>query len=179
MVLIQLAQDGDREALEILLKRHEPLILCVIKKFGLLPSDENLNGGRVGLWICIKRFDLKRGTKFSTYAVHWIRAGIQKANYLLSNEKWILNNSVPLISVESKLLPLPNKRSDCQQGPMNLDQVLDKVCKNERQRKIMEMRRNGYTLKEIGQAMYLTAERIRQIIVSIVDKAKKYTDLIH
>jgi RNA polymerase sigma factor (sigma-70 family) len=146
----------------------------VIKKLGFAQSDENLNGGRFGLWICIKKFDLKRRTTFSTYAVIWVRAGIQRANRLLSNEKRVLNNSVPLTTAEGKLLPLPEKRSECRQEPIKLDQVLDKVCKNEKERKIMEMRRSGYTLKQIGHTVHLTTERIRQIIIAIIDRARTY-----
>ena len=55
-----------------------------------------------------------------------------------------------------------------------MDEVLDKVCKDPRKRNIVEMHRAGYTLKEIGRKFHLSRERIRQIILAVVKKAKKY-----
>ena len=73
------AQQGCPDCLDHLIRQNEPLVHWVLRCFpsGLLPYDEALQAGRLGLWKALLRFDPQRDIAFSTYAVVAIRRRIQ------------------------------------------------------------------------------------------------------
>jgi len=57
------------------------LVINQAKKYGnsLLPLDELIQEGNLGLMHAVPRFDYRRGLRFSTYATWWIRHAIGRA----------------------------------------------------------------------------------------------------
>ena len=78
--LIRLAQEGDREAKEILVSENAGLIWSVSKRFlgrGTEPEDL-YQLGCLGFLKAVEGFDLEFGTQFSTYAVPKIAGEIRR-----------------------------------------------------------------------------------------------------
>ncbi len=78
--LIKEAQNGNKEAMAIIIKENSPLIWSIVRKFSHRGYDgEDLfQIGAMGLMKCVERFDTSFGVKFSTYAVPMIMGEIKR-----------------------------------------------------------------------------------------------------
>lgn len=79
-------EHGDRRARDRLIHAFAPLAASVAKRFtrGAGEADPDLlQQARLGLLKAVDRFDPKRGFRFSTYAIWWVRAEIQ--DYVRAN----------------------------------------------------------------------------------------------
>ncbi|RMA64430.1 sigma-70 family RNA polymerase sigma factor [Ulvibacter antarcticus] len=114
--LAQRIREGDQEALDKLTRSNLRFVISVAKQYqnqGLTLSDL-INEGNVGLVKAASRFDEKRGFKFISYAVWWIRQSILQA-----------------ISEQSRVVRLPlNKIGDInkiRKAAIHLEQVHERV----------------------------------------------------
>ena len=75
----------DEKSLIRLVSAYKRLVASIAKKYLSygLQMDDLINEGILGLIISLKKFDLSKGFRLSTYARWWIRASIQ--NYILKN----------------------------------------------------------------------------------------------
>lgn len=81
VALARRIKEGDRKALEKLTKSNLRFVISVSKQYqnqGLSLPDL-INEGNLGLMKAAQRFDEKRGFKFISYAVWWIRQSILQA----------------------------------------------------------------------------------------------------
>lgn len=80
--LIELIKKGDKEALTQFVTANLRLVISIAKRharYGVFPLDDLIQEGNIGLMKAIKKFDHKRGNKFSTHAEWWIRRSILRA----------------------------------------------------------------------------------------------------
>lgn len=70
------ARRGNKAARDELVRRHLPLVLSFarIQSRGSLPLEELVQEGNLGLLRAVEKYDPDAGTRFSTYALWWIRA---------------------------------------------------------------------------------------------------------
>lgn len=74
------ADHGDKEAARMLIQSHLRLVVKMARKFKNygLPIVDLVSEGNVGLMQAVKKFDPRKGFRFATYAMWWIRAYIQE-----------------------------------------------------------------------------------------------------
>ncbi|MFW0883799.1 RNA polymerase sigma factor RpoD/SigA [Candidatus Acidulodesulfobacterium sp. H_13] len=73
-------QEGDVDARDLMVKSNLGLVISVAKKFlgRGLSFDDLIMEGNIGLMKAIDRFKPKKGFRFSTYAIWWIRQTIER-----------------------------------------------------------------------------------------------------
>jgi RNA polymerase primary sigma factor len=100
--LAQLIRNGDKKALECLVKANLRFVVSVAKQYqgqGLSLCDL-INEGNIGLMKAAQRFDDSRGFKFISFAVWWIRQSILQAitehakMIRLPHNKMVLKNRI-------------------------------------------------------------------------------------
>lgn len=79
--LAQRIEQGDREAARALTEANLRLVVSVARRYANrgLPLEDLIQEGNIGLLRAVDKFDWRRGFKFSTYAVWWIRQAIARA----------------------------------------------------------------------------------------------------
>lgn len=80
--MITRAQAGDRTAMTDLVRQNIGLVHWVARKhaWSSVPYEDMIQEGQIGLVEAIKRFDVSRGLKLSTFAPNWIRHFIGRAH---------------------------------------------------------------------------------------------------
>ncbi len=73
--------DEEQAAVDKLIKSNTRLVISVAKKYKGrgVPFIDLIQEGNIGLMRAAKKFDYKRGFKFSTYATWWIRQAVTRA----------------------------------------------------------------------------------------------------
>jgi RNA polymerase primary sigma factor len=88
-VLTKKASEGDKDALDELVKRNLRFVVSVAKQYATPqnPVVDLVNEGNIGLIIAAQKFDPTSGYKFISYAVWWIRKLIME--HLTKNGRMI------------------------------------------------------------------------------------------
>lgn len=79
--LLERAKAGDEEALTRLVESNLRLVISIARRYVRpgVPLEDLVQEGAIGLIKAIDHFDLSRGLRFSTYAVHWVRQCVGRA----------------------------------------------------------------------------------------------------
>ncbi len=130
-------KQGDHKALQDLIKANLRFVVSVAKQYqnqGLSLSDL-INEGNIGLIKAAKRFDERKGFKFISYAVWWIRQSILQA-----------------LAEQSRIVRLP----------LNRVGTLHKISKA--YKRLEQELARAPSAKELGEELDLPAEEITKTL---------------
>ncbi len=128
---------GDFASTRTLINANLRLVVNIAKRYagGALPMIDLIQEGNIGLMQAVKRFDYRRGFKFSTYATWWIRQAITRS---LSNDSRVIRLPVHVVEALRKIRTLvPRLANELGREP---------------------------TPAEIGTHLDLSAGRVREIV---------------
>jgi RNA polymerase sigma factor (sigma-70 family) len=152
------------QAMEEAMAQHDGLVHAFIQRQGGgdIPYEEALQAGRIGLWRALQGYDPERGTAFSTYAWVAICRHIHRRAKGLSREVTIDGQEMAAARI------VPDHAAELDRK-LSLDAVHDLVNQLPRHLQQVIVGRYGLgeqppcTLKELGQEMGLSGERVRQL----------------
>jgi RNA polymerase primary sigma factor len=135
--LAVLIRDGDRKALEKLVKANLRFVVSVCRNYQNqgLPLSDLINEGNLGLIRAARRFDEKKNFKFISYAVWWIRQAILQA-----------------LAEQSRIIKLP----------LNRVGTIHKIGKT--QSKLEQKLRRLPMVEEIAQELQIDEEEVQETI---------------
>ena len=162
--------EGDRKALDRLVRANLRFVVKVANQYkdqGLSLPDL-INEGNVGLIKAAEKFDEKRGFKFISYAVWWIRERILHA---IAEEQRHLARRLLGELPSSNSLIAPERTS----VSAETNQALSLL--SEREKIIIERyfglnNQPEMTLEEIGKSLELSRERVHQIREKAIRKLR-------
>jgi RNA polymerase primary sigma factor len=127
VALAQRIKAGDEEALQCLVRANLRFVVSVAKRYinqGLMLSDL-INEGNLGLLKAAHRFDEKRGFRFISYAVWWIRQSIMQALLDKSRTIRLPQNQTALLIKISRTRSILQNEGNPQPTPDQIAQRLD------------------------------------------------------
>ena len=146
------------------MEQHDGLVHAFIRRQGggKLPYEEALQAGRIGLWHAIRGYDPARGTAFSTYAWVAIWRQVRRRDQEVSR-----GTDVPMPEMPASwAVPDPAEEVDQELTISVLHDLVGQLPK--RLRRVIVGRyglgkQPPCTLKNLGQALGLSGERVRQL----------------
>ncbi len=152
------------QTVEEAMAQHDGLVHAFIQRQGggAISYEEALQAGRIGLWHALQGYDPARGTAFSTYAWVAIYRRIHRRAQELSQETEVLLAEI----AGSWVLPDPAEELEKRLIHDALHELVSQLPSHLWQ--VVEGRfglgaRPPCTLKELGQELGLSGERVRQL----------------
>lgn len=89
LLFLRYQKENDLEAVRKIVLSHLKYVAAIAKRYmGYgLPLEDLVQEGSIGLMKSVQRFDLSRGVRLSSFAIHWIRAEITE--YIICNWKLV------------------------------------------------------------------------------------------
>jgi RNA polymerase primary sigma factor len=196
------ARKGDVTARQKLVRHNLAFVVAISRKQrrGTVRLDDLIQEGNVGLMRAVEKFDPHAGTRFSTYAVWWIRAYVGK--YLKEARSTVRPQSgtvaQPDFSLDSYIDedgdvshlerieddgPGPEDKFLSSEGDTEVRDALGKVRKRigELGWDIIHNRLqqdNPKTLEEIGKRWGVSRERVRQVELKTKQFLHRYLETV-
>jgi RNA polymerase primary sigma factor/RNA polymerase sigma factor len=157
------------------------LVVSIAKRYVGRAGDffEAVSDGNMSLIKAVEKFDVSRGNRFSTYASWAIMKNFARtiADVLRHRGHFFTSHSEMFTTVEDARADHYEQESAQIQRESHVGRLLDRL--DERERQIVTSRfgltrgHDPLTLRQVGAAMGVTKERIRQIQCRAMNKLRK------
>ena len=193
---------GSQSAKDKMINSNLRLVVSVAKRYAAgsgMALLDLIQEGNIGLMKAVDKFDYRRGYKFSTYAMWWIRQSVTRAADELAELMEISRDQMdeimrlysdtvsldsPVGEEEDAMLmnfvadeSMPEQYQTAEQGILSeqINEILSELT--EREQTILRLRfgfveNRIWTLEEVGREYHVTRERIRQIEGKALRKLK-------
>ena len=126
VILAQKIKQGDQKSIDKLARSNLLFVVSVAKKYqnqGLSLPDL-INEGNLGLMRATKKFDEKRGFKFTSYAVWWIRQAILEALGETSRMIRLPKNKIRSVNDMKKASSVFEQQNEREPSPEELADIM-------------------------------------------------------
>lgn len=177
---IERLQKDAQEVRNQIIEANLRLVFSIAKRYATVGSaafDEFMGEGHVTLMRAVEKFDFSRGVKFSTYAT-W--AIVNGCNALLKKQSTLQRQQCyqPAEGIED-VVPDHRVTAGEEQSVQDLRQIVGELLLglNDRERAIIQARfgfdvHQSPTLKEIGDDLGISKERVRQLQQRALEKLR-------
>lgn len=158
------------------------LVVSIARKFvnDLTTLDELTSDGNLILMKAVDRFDFSRGFRFSTYATHSVQREFyrryttgqrRRVREVLTNPELLFNSVEPRDDSKNQL------QQDRQVTQLKKIMV---HCLDARELEIVDLRfglkadDGGQTLREVGEKLNISKERVRQLQTRAIEQIRKF-----
>ncbi len=150
--LLKRAKSGDKEAIEKLIYANLKTVISMAKRYkgSGVPVADLINEGNIALLNAIKYFDLKRNTRFATYAIWWIRQAIMKT---LSEQRKDIRVAYSASAKAKMLTEIEKTLSHERGGNVTLQEVAEEAGMSEAEAsKLFQKLRREVSLESLQRA---------------------------
>ena len=160
----------DRKLANKLITSHLRLVAKVVmtyKGYGL-PINDMISEGNVGLLIALKKFNPDKGFRFSTYALWWIKASVQK--YILNSWSLVkLGTTTAQKKLFFNLRKIKKQLNLIDERNMD-DNTINKIAKS--------LSVSSDEVKEMNNRMFSHDTSLNVIIENDSEDGTEYIDLV-
>ena len=168
----------DKKLRDELVSKNMGYVVTLARQYTceLLTTDDLVSEGSIGMIKAAEKFDASRGKPFVPFAAPYIRHAIEEAIRKVTGEVPVLSTdeSLPVGSKNNYTLlnvledkDAPKADAAVEQNALSDDMLSAIVTLNEREQTVIKaffgIDEEHKTMAEIGQAMGLKRERVRQI----------------
>lgn len=183
--LIELAQNGDGNAVNTLLIKYKSLASKIARSYFLTGGDieDIIQEGMIGLYKAIMHFNTSKNASFTTFASICIKNQIQSAVKVASSDKnKALSSALPITEqvddddedgeveiIIPSLLPSPDDKIISKEHLKEIATIIKKTL-SDMEYKVLYLYLKGYNYDEISKASGLNKKSIDNALTRIKSK---------